>query len=96
MNDTFPVLGDKLPAGCPRFVKLTALNEDWAKKIHDQTLERLAERGGLSPIELMVNIQKLPFQDIYRVTEDAACEYIKQYAVDPKTFQDPKPQDSKG
>jgi hypothetical protein len=37
-------------------------NEDWAYKIHSQTLKRLNERGGLSPQEMIVNIRKLSFR----------------------------------
>jgi hypothetical protein len=43
--------------GCPRTVpwSLLAPHEAQAKRNHDQTLKRLAERGGLCPSE-MVNV----------------------------------------
>jgi hypothetical protein len=62
-DEMFPVLWqgsrqykeDLERLGCPRFVPwefmvpLTAA----AQRLHDQTLERLAERGGLSPEEIL-------------------------------------------
>lgn len=57
MPDRFPVLVSGLGAlaiGCPRSVPwaVVAPHAERAKANHDQTLERLAQRGGLSPGEL--------------------------------------------
>ena len=59
----FPVLWQYLrkeeaevrAAGCPRFVPwdLVAAHAEQAVKNHGQTVQRLAERGGLSPLELV-------------------------------------------
>ena len=40
---------------CPEEIPwaLVALHEDQARRNHSQTLERLAQRGGLSPAEIM-------------------------------------------
>lgn len=57
--------------GCPHTVawELVAPHEAQALKNHDQTLERLAERGGLSPAEMMLVLDDkewsgLPVNDI--------------------------------
>ena len=45
--------------GCPRSVPwaFVAPHEAQARANHDQTLERLAERGGLSPSELVAVVR---------------------------------------
>lgn len=63
MADLFPVLWPyrreeikKLHAlGCPRFVPLPIVvaHAEQAHRNHGQTVARLAERGGLSPAELV-------------------------------------------
>ena len=60
MSDTekpFPVLGHYDYKDCPKYINWSSLDEGWAKKIHNQTLERLAQRGGLSPSEIVMNIE---------------------------------------
>lgn len=55
-------------------------NEDWAQKVHLQSLKRLNERGGLSPIEMLVNIRKLSLQIIYReFTTEMAINILNTY-----------------
>lgn len=60
---TFPILMDgsdrrKYP-DCPASVpwEFLAPHEERAKRNHSQTLTRLAERGGLSPGEMMAIVQ---------------------------------------
>ena len=60
-NNRFPVLNP--PEGFPRYVKWDALNEDWAKKIHQQDLGKLASRGGLSVDEIVMNTQRRPYYE---------------------------------
>lgn len=50
----FPVLGP-CPPGTPREVpwSLLAPHEENARHVHDQTLERLAERGGMGVSEIV-------------------------------------------
>lgn len=43
--------------GCPTTVPDSMFNEAWARRIHDQTLARLNERGGLSVKEMLMNIE---------------------------------------
>ena len=65
------------PIGCPKTVPWNSLNEEWALRNHKQSLERLNERGGLSPAEIHCNVNKRPSHTIYynRPTEDegVAC-----------------------
>ena len=42
----------------PQFVDWSVLNREQAFTNHGQTLERLAERGGLSPDEIVANIER--------------------------------------
>ena len=42
---------------CPLEIPMDFLNEEWAQKNHSQSLERLAERGGLDPTEVIANIE---------------------------------------
>jgi len=39
-------------------IPMSMLNEEWAQNNHSQTLEGLASRGGLSPDELLANIER--------------------------------------
>lgn len=76
----FPILLDyPLPARNRRRLtipwEMIAPHEAQAKRNHDQTLERLAYRGGLSPREAVAVIQGVPFRD---VPEGDAEERLEQ------------------
>lgn len=43
---------------CPEKVPYSLLSEEQAKRNHDQTLDRLNERGGMGVLELLDNIHK--------------------------------------
>lgn len=62
----FPVLNAKRD-GCAEYVPWDKIDAKWAMKLHGQTLERLAERGGLCAYEIACNWNKLKpnqrFQD---------------------------------
>jgi hypothetical protein len=61
----------------PKELPDSLFNEEWAQKIHSQSLKRLNERGGLHPKEMIGNIKKLPFDEIEKVgTETAMTELI--------------------
>jgi hypothetical protein len=62
--------------GCPEFIRWDALNEGWAYQNHDQTLQRLAQRGGLDPTEIVANIEKRQWHNM-RLAD--AVEFIKKY-----------------
>ena len=64
----FPVM--KPPPGCTAWVRLDALDEAWAQRVHGQTLKRLAERGGLCPEEIMWNMKRLKWG--HKVSRDEA------------------------
>ncbi len=44
---------------CPKQVPMRLLNEQWAQRVHMQSLKRLNERGGMCPTEIMANIYKV-------------------------------------
>ena len=73
--------------GCPRFVPwpLVAPHEAQAKWNHDQTLQRLSERGGLSPAELVAILEGKTLREIRGLTDPAAVprllELIAAYRV---------------
>lgn len=46
----------------PFAIRWDLLDERQAMKNHEQTLTRLAERGGLDPIEAMANVQTRGYQ----------------------------------
>lgn len=50
-NKKFPELPDDFPN--------ELLSEDWADKVHGQTLKRLNERGGMSITELLMNLKRI-------------------------------------
>lgn len=60
----FPVL----QTGKKIYVDWDCLNEDWALMIHGQTLERLAERGGLSPKEIVLNVERRKISYLENIT----------------------------
>lgn len=49
---------------CPKEFPVGLFNEQWALKIHGQTLKKLNERGGLHPIEMLCNIWELPYRQV--------------------------------
>ena len=65
---------------CPKLVKWELLDPAWALKVHGQTLERLAERGGLCPEEIFINIHHLKFMD--EVDKKEAVALIKSISYD--------------
>ena len=58
MSKQMKVLG-RVFDGLPDKVPFSILSEEWAQKIHRQTLDRLNERGGLCPAEIYWNINKI-------------------------------------
>lgn len=60
MNKQMKILGRKLK-GIPDTVPFSILSEDWAQRIHNQSLERLNERGGMCAAEICINIKRLQY-----------------------------------
>lgn len=75
----FPVLRSGLPRGltCPRSVpwKLVEPHAAQAWDNHEQTLERLAERGGLDPCELWCVVHGKHWRD--RPSEADAVAWLE-------------------
>lgn len=44
---------------CPKQIPFAMLSEKMAYSVHSQTLKRLNERGGMSPAEIVGNIEKI-------------------------------------
>ena len=74
----FPVLGYAKHEGCPAFVKWSELDDEWAIHVHSQTLKRLAELGGLSPVEIVFNVNKLEWAT--KVCPKFAVDLVKRLA----------------
>lgn len=65
---------------CPAFIDRAALNEEWARKNHGQTLDELKRRGGLSPCEAAAIIH----HRAWRVMQtDTAVELMRRHAPAP-------------
>jgi hypothetical protein len=80
-NEVFPILYDREWAQYRRFVpwSLVAPFEEQAKKNHGgQTLERLAERGGLSPHELVALITEQPLRTALQLSLEVVFQTIER------------------
>lgn len=57
------------------------LSEKWAQKVHGQSLARLDERGGMSPQEIFVNLNKLDLRlDQWAKLDEHEClEFLLNY-----------------
>lgn len=73
---TFPVLN--APPGCAKTVPFEALSELRALVNHGQSLQRLAERGGLSPKEIWLNINNINIIDHNRITTEDAIYLVNK------------------
>jgi len=71
----FPVL--HASPGCSEYVDVTKLNSDWAIRNHSQSLETLASRGGLSPVEIWFNVNKKPLVFNKKYLEGLDADAIK-------------------
>jgi len=74
----FPVLSYDRYKDCPSSVKWSELDDAWALNVHSQTLERLAQRGGLCPEEIYWNVNHLQWST--KVDEKAALDLVKRIA----------------
>lgn len=101
---TFPVIWPYDKAGramyereeCPRRVPWSVLapHEKQAMSNHGgQSLERLAERGGLSPKEMFAVIGDRPYRDVAQLLEETAIHAIKKAVAEPE-WADPAHQEA--
>lgn len=70
---------------CPRAVPWSAIapHEQRAQLNHGQSLERLAERGGLSPKEFVAVISDRPIRDVLAMSDELATEFVKKCVASP-------------
>lgn len=74
---------------CPRSVPWDVIvpHESQAKRNHGgQSLERLAERGGLSPREFVAVVTNRSYREIERLntTDEEAVEFVKRCVTEPE------------
>ena len=62
----------------PKEFPTELLNEEWVDKLHNQTLERLNERGGLGVIEIIANIKQLKFNELDSYDINKAINELKE------------------
>lgn len=92
---TFPILRDSRDARAHpngrRSVpwEWVAPHEAQARRNHDQTLKRLAERGGLSPAELLCIVHGKPLRVIFQgmVTDEQAERWLATWDGEPGTLE---------
>jgi hypothetical protein len=60
-----------------QYVDWDKLDNDWALVIHCQTLEELFHRGGLSPREIYINVNRLPITEMSKIDSVVILEFIK-------------------
>lgn len=65
----------RIPEGGIRAVPFDLLCEDIADRNHGQSLESLNERGGLSPSEMLANIERRRY---YSMDEDWCYDVLQQ------------------
>jgi len=75
------IMRHRMPATCPYYIRMDALNEEWAQRNHGQSLKRLNERGGLSPCEAAAIIERRRYD---RMPADAAIALLKPFEWRPE------------
>lgn len=76
----FPVYD--APEGCPASVTWSSLNLDHAERVHSSTLVRLAQRGGMTPIEIFGNVRRIPAREYGRIKLAEALDLVKRIAYE--------------
>lgn len=73
---------DKHPE-CPREIPNEILDERHAAVIHGQSLNRLNERGGMSPGEVLLNIDKGRYKDLISIEKSIPIliEHLRLYEL---------------
>jgi hypothetical protein len=64
---------------CPSEFPDELLNNDWSLRIHGQTLQRMNERGGMNPMELIVNIEKKNYRAFDSLEVGPCIEKLIEY-----------------
>ncbi len=79
----FPILQSYKGEQRPDAVNWSALNEEQAQKNHSQSLARLAERGGMSPPEIVANIERCDWLDIGSLDSDHVAKVVAEIEYKP-------------
>ena len=61
-------------------INKSLLSEEWALKIHGQTLDNLAERGGLSSEDVVINIDRLSIDHASSIDKFYAMNIVDKLA----------------
>lgn len=64
------------------FVPFSLLNPEKAMSFHGQTLERLAERGGLSIGEILYNVLDRRYKGLFSTTTDEDVKLFEKIVSD--------------
>ncbi len=72
----FPILATP---GAPSSIPWRLLDDGWAQRNHRQSLEGLAQRGGLSASEALANLERRPLD---RVSNDQSATKLVQLVKD--------------
>lgn len=65
----------------PKFVKWSELSESQAGENHGQTLNRLAERQGLSPREIVANVRGIGWFETNCFTDNVVQAMLEEIAL---------------
>ena len=84
----FPILKpygiDLKGRALPKFIRWSALSEEYARMNHGQSLAGLARRGGLDPTEALANIERRAWRPmLIEDALDALEPYVIHEAVNP-------------
>jgi hypothetical protein len=84
-------LAEYVRLGCPKRIpwERIAPHEAQALHNHDQTLERLAERGGLSPFEIMCAVEGHDLWPIPQNADVAAVPKLLAWLAPPSPTKEP-------
>ena len=63
------------------FINKNLLNDDWAIMIHNQTLDKLADRGGLSHKEIVMNVERIPMSGFNSIDIYYALNLVEKLAI---------------
>ncbi len=70
--------------GCPASIPFANIDTSEMRKQalenHDQTLERLAERGGMAPLEMYAIAHGLRWREVERIPNTTAVQWLIQVA----------------
>lgn len=79
MSKRFPVMVAH-DSDLPRSVLWSRLDDIHAKYIHSQSLEKLASRGGLCPVEIVLNVEARELEDYKNISKEYAANVVRGLA----------------